>query len=408
MSARWNRGEKRLRAFLREAPVPRAEEAERRGRAVVAAAFVERGGEERPRRTPLPRLALALGIAALLAALVLSPAGAAVRHWLGDVFEPGVRNAEPALTRIPAGGRLAVDSPAGPWVVRPDGSRRLLGSYREATWSPHGLFLAVAAGRTLTAVEPDGTPRWSITAPARVEDPRWSPSGFRIAYRSGGLLRVVHADGEGDSGLRSEAAAVAPSWSPDGLPELAFVDRRGRVVLADANTGQTLARVPALPGIETLQWGAGGILLEASATAVRLRRIEFDKLGGEQRPGTPQPLRLPGFGQIGDIALSPRGAEVAVLRQTSRRGLSIAEVDVLDLGGGPPRRLLRTPGRLGQLAWSPDGSRLLVTWPQADQWLFVPVSGRGQVAAVGDISRQFDPGAGAGGRFPTIAGWCCP
>ncbi|HEU4598823.1 MAG TPA: hypothetical protein VFS26_03690, partial [Solirubrobacterales bacterium] len=186
--------ERRLRELLRAAPVPGAAEAEERGLALVEAAFAQRPDTSVRRPSSLPRLALALAVAALLAALVLSPAGAAVRHWIGDVFEPGVRNAEPALTRIPGGGRLVVDSGKGPWVVRPDGSRRLLGNYREATWSPHGLFLAATSGRTLTAVEPDGTPRWSIAAAARVEDPRWSPSGFRIAYRAGGELRVVHAD----------------------------------------------------------------------------------------------------------------------------------------------------------------------------------------------------------------------
>ncbi|HET7121952.1 MAG TPA: hypothetical protein VFI17_11985 [Solirubrobacterales bacterium] len=401
------RGEDRLRSLLREAPLPGAEAAERRGRALVEAAFAARRSEERGhRRTALPRLALALAVAALLAALVLSPAGAAVRHWIGDVFEPGVRNAEPALTRIPGGGRLAVDSPAGPWVVRPDGSRRLLGRYREATWSPHGLFLAVAAGRTLSAVEPDGTPRWSIAAPARVEDPRWSPSGFRIAYRSGGMLRVVHADGTSDSLVDRSVMPVAPSWAPGGLHQLAYVDGRGRVAVRDVDSGRLLGRGDALRGIESLEWGPAGSLVEASATRIRLRPIELDKLSGDLRLGTPRPLPLPGRGRIASVAISPAGNKVAVLRQLGG-ALPRAEVDFIDLGSGGVRRLLRTPGRLGQLAWSPDGSRLLVTWPQADQWLFVPVSGRGKVEAVGDISRQFNPGGRAPGRFPTVSGWCC-
>ena len=408
MSRVRGRDEDRLRALLREAPLPRAEAAERRGRAVVEAAFAERRGEERGRhRTPLPRLALALALAALLAALVLSPAGAAVRHWIGDVFEPGVRNAEPALTRIPGGGRLAVDSPAGPWVVQPDGSRRLLGRYREATWSPHGLFLATAAGRTLTAVEPDGTPRWSITAPTRIADPRWSPSGFRIAYRAGGMLRVVHADGTADSLLDRRAMPVAPSWAPTGLHQLAYVDRRRRVVVRDVDSGRPLGSADALAGIETLAWGPAGDLLEASASRVRMRPVELEKLSGRLRLGAPRSLPLPGGGRIASVALSPAGTKVAVLRQLGG-ALPRAEVDLVEPGSGVARRLLRTPGHLGQLAWSPYGTRLLVTWPAADQWLFVPVSGRGKVDAVGDISRQFDPGAPGAARFPTISGWCCP
>ena len=174
--------EKRLSELLRETPVPGAADAEGRGLRVIDAAF---SGRRAPRRRALPRLAVALAGAALFAALLLTPAGADVRAWIGDVFTAGVPNAEPELTEIPGGGRLLVQSAQGPWVVQADGSRRLLGAYAAAAWSPHGLFVAAASSRTLSAVEPDGTPHWSITAPGRVRDPRWSPSGFQIAYRAG-------------------------------------------------------------------------------------------------------------------------------------------------------------------------------------------------------------------------------
>ncbi|HWA53140.1 MAG TPA: hypothetical protein VG816_03095, partial [Solirubrobacterales bacterium] len=127
----------RLRALLREEPIPGAAEAERRGLELVERAHAERRPTQRP--VALPRLAIALAVAALLAALLLSPAGAAVRDWVGGVFTAGVKNAEPALTGVPGGGDLLVQSSRGPWIVHPDGSRRLLGDYDEATWSPHGL-----------------------------------------------------------------------------------------------------------------------------------------------------------------------------------------------------------------------------------------------------------------------------
>jgi hypothetical protein len=53
------------------------------------------------------------------------------------------------------------------------------------------------------------------------------------------------------------------------------------------------------------------------------------------------------------------------------------------------------------VAWSPDGHWLLVTWPTADQWVFVRVAGTREIVAGATISRQF------GGSFPTIRGWCC-
>lgn len=399
--------EERLRSLLREAPVPGGEEAERRGLRVLEAALGERSP---PRRAVLPRAALALAIAGLLAILLLSPAGAAVRHWIGDVFDEGVPNAEPELSRIPGGGRLAVSSSAGPWVVRPDGSRRLLGTYREASWSPHGLFLAAASGRTLTAVEPDGDPRWSLTAPAQVADPRWSPSGLRIAYRSGRALRVVHADGSADTQLDRSVAPLAPAWSPAGLNVLAYLDRGGRVVVADADSGRPLASAVALPGIMALQWGPRGELLEASPDSLRLRQIRLEKLGGGIRLGSVKPLPRPGSGRIAEAVLSPRGGTVALVRRLGGVAQTRTEVDLVDSAAGSVRRLFRTPGQLGEIAWSPDSKRLLIAWPQADQWLFVPTSGRGRLRAVAGISRAFAPGSPAGrgvGAFPRVSGWCC-
>src|SRR5919108_369433 len=46
----------------------------------------------------------------------------------------GIEHAQPALFSLPSPGRLLVASDAGVWVVREDGSKRLLGPYREASW----------------------------------------------------------------------------------------------------------------------------------------------------------------------------------------------------------------------------------------------------------------------------------
>ena len=253
--------EDRLKALLREEPLPGAAEAERRGLALVSQAYAERRAPAKP---VLPRLAVALAAFTLLAALLLTPAGAAVRNWIDDVFTAGVRHAEPALTEVPGGGKLLVSSPRGPWVVQADGSRRLLGDYAEASWSPHGLFVVTASGRTLSALEPDGTPHWSISAPARVADPRWSPSGFRIAYRAGRSLRVVRANGTGDAAV-GPSAAVPPAWLPSGPHLLAYVNAKQRLVVAEADGGRTIDSAAATPGAIGLSWSRnGGELLEVT------------------------------------------------------------------------------------------------------------------------------------------------
>lgn len=393
---------------LREAPLPVPAEAEGRGLAVVETAYAERersAASIAVRRPSLPRLALVLAIATLVAALLLSPAGAAVRDWVGDVVESSAPKPEPELGGIPGGGRLLVQSGIGPWVVQPDGSRRLLGDYEEASWSPRGLFVAVAKGRTLSAVEPDGTPHWSLTAAARVADPRWAPAGERIAYRSGRELRVVAGDGTGDRLLARSAAPVAPAWSPWGDSALAFA-AAGKLRIVNSESAEGLTAAPALPDLTRLDWGAGGTaILEASPRALRLREVRARKVTPGPALDIGRMLPLPPGVSLTGAALAPeRQAVVAVVTHWRQHGTT-SEVLVFPPGAEKPRSLLTVPYSLGEVAWSPDGSRLLVAWPGANQWLFLPV-GRGKPRAVADISRAFSPD-GRPTSFPRVEGWCC-
>src|SRR6476469_1111137 len=118
---------------LHEATLPVPADAEARGRRVVEAAFAQRPGaahaEAGSHLPSLPRLALGLALTALLAALLLSPAGAAVRDWVDEAISSGAPRPEPTLARVPGGGKLLVQTGEGPVVVQPDGSRRLLGDY---------------------------------------------------------------------------------------------------------------------------------------------------------------------------------------------------------------------------------------------------------------------------------------
>ncbi|HEY6145350.1 MAG TPA: hypothetical protein VIV13_03675, partial [Solirubrobacterales bacterium] len=424
----------RLNRALWDAPVPEPADAETRGRRIVAAAFAEREGGDRGadselrgamtpqtsegrRRRPIPRLALGLSLAALLAVLLLSPAGADVRGWVGDAFTTSTRRPEPTLARVPGGGRLLVQTGEGPVVVQPDGSRRLLGDYEGATWSPHGLFVAAVKKRTLSALEPDGTPRWSVTAAQRVAVPRWSPSGERIAYRSGFDLRVIAGDGTEDRLLAGTTAAgtppdarispayVPPAWSPTGENALAYVTGAGRLRILDSETGEVLTAAPALGRIVWMDWADGGRkILEASPGTLRLRPVL--PAGHPSRPalGAAHRLQLPPRVTVDDAALAPQSPLVAVSITHWRKHGTYSEVIVFR-PGHDPRTLLSVPGSLSQVEWSPDGKRLLVAWPGANQWLFLPLDG-GKGRAIANISRDIAP-SGRPTSFPQLEGWCC-
>jgi hypothetical protein len=394
---------------LREAPVPVDPEAEERGLEVVLAAYAERA----PRRptTSFPRLAIAFAVAALLAALLLSPAGASVRGWVGDVFSEAPAPSHIGLTAIPSGGRLLVQGAAGPWVVEADGSRHRLGDYDEASWSPRGLYVATASGRHLAAVAPDGTVQWSLTAPATVRDPRWSPpspAGVFVAYRAGAGLRIVAGDGSEERPLDESVAPLAPTWSPIARPaDLAYVDARGALRVIDVESGREAARGKALPGIAWLEWGGfhAGAMLEASPQRMRIRAVgvETSDIVGL---GEPRSFHLPAGETVEDAALSPNGRKVAALLAGRFGGVRRTDVMLFDVRHRRSVRLLSVPGRLTELAWAPDGSRLLIGWPRFDEWLFLPTHfATGQ--AVTGISQAFAPSGDAAAPFPRVEGWCC-
>ena len=62
--------------------------------------------------------------------------------------------------------------------------------------------------------------------------------------------------------------------------------------------------------------------------------------------------------------------------------------------------VFRGTGTFGQAVRSPDGRWLLVSWPTADQWVFVRPGSPRRIVGVSRISSQF-------GGFPRIEGWCC-
>ena len=234
-----------LRTLLAAAPVPDEGDAELRAWNVVRAAFEEREPEHRPARRLRLRPLIAVAVVAALVAAALSPAGRdaldSIRDRVSGDDEPPV-----ALTRLPAAGPLLVVSESGPWVVRADGSKRLLGSYDDASWSPRGMFVVVTEGQRITAVEPDGDPRWQLTRPEMVADARWSPfPGFRIAYRAGRTLRIVDGDGTDDSLLARRVGVVAPAWRPrpEGQYVLAFAgERRDRPRRGRGSAARAVAR----------------------------------------------------------------------------------------------------------------------------------------------------------------------
>jgi WD40-like Beta Propeller Repeat len=400
------RAHERTRAALHDATAPGEGQAEERGWQVVREAFAEREPGSRPTRR-VPRGLVAGAVAAAVAAFALSPAGAEVGEWIGDAFESGEDDARPVLGSLPAPGAILTESGDGAWIVRDDGSRRRLGDYDLATWSPNGLFVGVARGRELLAVTPQGEVRWSLFAPRAIDSLDWSSDdGFRLAYVAGRELWTVAGDGQGAAVFRDTVGSRAVAWRPEStadlaIHELAFVDARDRVTLADTDSGRVLWRSSPVPArVESLQWSDDGqrLLVEADGFALVLDENGNSLFKGPIATG------------VGAAAIAPDGERVAIVRPAREGGAELALVPAAPETGRERVLYPRSPkaGAVGfaEPTFSPDGEWIVLPWPRVDQWLFVPVEG-GRPFATAEVSSQLDGDQRGAGSFPHVAGWCC-
>jgi Anaphase-promoting complex subunit 4 WD40 domain len=377
--------------------------AELRAWPVVREALARERAEARafPARLKRPLAALATVLAAALLTLVaVTSPGAAVADWVRDHIagKPGVKHSAPALTHLPGGGRMLVASRSGVWVVGADGSRRLLRGYSGATWSPRGLYVGAWRGHELFAVEPGGRVHWSLARRGLVEAADWSPDGYRIAYLSGTALRVVAGDGTGDARLRRKVAAVAPRWKPHGAHLIAFAPRPA-VVDVVATDARALVWRHVLPKpVKSLDWSSDGRLL-AVASVGRVTILDGSSGRVRERISAPRGFR------VADIAFAHGTRQLAISLNSSDGRAGAVAVD-LRRAGSKPRRLFTGAGRFAGVQWSPDDRWVLISWPAADQWLFLRSARVSGVSAVREIARQFDPGM-PNARFPAVAGWCC-
>jgi hypothetical protein len=388
--------EAELRNRLLQDPVPGEQEAGQRAWEVVRSSYALR--ERVPWIERHSRLVVVLALVAALGVAAVSPPGQAVVERVREVA--GRTPSEPSLVRLPGPGRLLVVSEKGPWVVNEDGSKRFLGDYDDASWSPRGLFVVATREHQLVTLEPEsGDVRWSLSRTNQVRDAHWSGGGLdtRIAYRSGSSLHVVAGDGSPDIVLSPDVAPVAPAWKDDSHV-LSYAGADGRAHVVDVDARRELWRTPKIPGIRRLVFSPDGHLVVLTAREIRLyragRRILFEKVGRQH-------LLL-------DVAVAPGGGVVFADYDQKANATDLVRSSCSTSGAClliPNTQLFRGAGRIGNLTISPNGRWLLAGWPDADQLLFFRLPRVGKVVAVDDVRREFEPGASTPREFPRAAGW---
>jgi hypothetical protein len=164
---------------LRQTPVPGEDEARARAWNVARAALAERAPVRRRRRRIIAAAAAPAVAAAALVFAATAP-GDAVGDWVRAKVRSAVgaapaARAPRAAAGVP-GGRLLSAGRGGVIVLGTGPPRRILGDVGDATWSPHGLFVAATRRCELIAVDVGGRRRWSLCVSGGVADPAWSPS----------------------------------------------------------------------------------------------------------------------------------------------------------------------------------------------------------------------------------------
>jgi Tol biopolymer transport system component len=302
-----------------------------------------------PARWLTRRRLVAVAVAALLAALLVTPA-----LGLGD-----------RLLSLIQGKQIRLDVQAPAWS--PDGRTIVFVSWSDGNGEIYAMDADSSSPRNLTQ------------DPAQDVRPAWSPNGRRIAFvtrRDGNSeVYVMNADGGEKRNLtRDRANDDFPTWSPDGR-KLAFV--RGRlhgnpvpgldvrrwdiyrlyVVNADGSGLRRLSlRVPEGTPETTGPQRGGQLVWSADGRTIYFGRylVRTDGSGARRLPYIPL-----------SAVWSPDGRRIASARtpdwcRTGPRPCysSQSDIYVMNADGSETRKLTHNARQNAEPAWSPDGRRI--------------------------------------------------
>jgi dipeptidyl aminopeptidase/acylaminoacyl peptidase len=222
------------------------------------------------------------------------------------------------------------------------------------------------------AVSPDG--RWVSYTVAQPRAPEEDTvAGLRPSTE---LWLVPTAGGAPRPIVRRPNSASGPAWSPDGR-QLGFV-LRSQVHVVAPEGGEPRAFTNVASGVLAFQWSPNGRWLaytsrvpEAAALVERRRRgDDVDVASMRDRPVRlwVQPLDggdaralTPENRTVRDFTWAPDSRTIAVqITETSDADadLMMRRIFSVTIDGGAPQLLVPTEGKLGPMAWSPDGNRL--------------------------------------------------
>lgn len=248
-----------------------------------------------------------------------------------------------------------------------------------------------------------------------------SPDGTQVAYTrvvprtplvddDGGAfeeLHVVGRDGVSRAYLTGEVNVASVRWTPDAT-HLSFLARRGKdtsrsLYVLPISGGEARRVLAHTSDIGAYTWSPDGkrVAFTAHDEPSKARR-DLERKGFTQNvyeesvpfsrvfvadvtaDGAGTPRQLPLTGSASTIAWSPAGNRLAVALAPTPLvddDLMMRRVHVVDPADGRVIANLNNPGKLGQIAWSPDGAHVAIVSgqdindPAAGRLLVAPADG---------------------------------
>jgi len=235
------------------------------------------------------------------------------------------------------------------------------------------------AWRELWLVGREGEPRPYVTGEVTVEDIAWTPNGQAISFlaergedEEEALYVIPRAGGEARQVLAHPTGIEAYSWSGDGSM-VAF--------LAEDETPE---------GVEELEEaGFDAVVFEEDERRTRL----WVAAVGEEAAAGEGARQIALDGEVRSVRWCPGGDRLAVTvspQPTIDSGYMESRIKVVDPGSGEIVLAIANPGKLGEVAWSPDCSHLaFISGVDIND----PQEGRLMVASMADGSfRDVVPG----------------
>lgn len=289
-------------------------------------------------------------------------------------------------------------------------------------WAPDGQEVAFVRGNELVRMElaslaVDTVRIEGLPSPG-VRDPSWSPGDETIVFvnanRSGWgrVWEVPAVGGEAGPVTAENVSARNPVFSPDGTALAMFVRDSARGVQVWARSGEREelrpltdhehthpSRLRWSPDGKELIYSADGRLWRTGVNGSTPREIPFRaSVRFERRTGEPSPVtfpepgdRVPARGFRG-LGLSPDGERLGLI---ALGGLWLVDP------GGRARQVAEAPASANELAWSPDGRKLL--WsagPTGEEDLYaVSVESGAMRRITGLPGQEIRPSWSPDGRF---------